>query len=73
MSVVSHTNAAGDVAIGVEIDGVFVPFAERSAAKVAQMVQRGHDLQERAKSGDALALDVLGTAYKEPKTKAGTS
>ena len=55
MSVVTHTNAAGDVAIGLTIDDVFVPFSTLSAAKIAQYVQRGHDLQERAKSGDALA------------------
>ena len=73
MSVVSHTNAAGDVSIGVEIDGVFVPFAARSAAKVAQMVQRGHDLQDRAEQGDALAQDVLGSAFTQPTTKKGAS
>jgi len=72
VSVVSHTNAAGDVSVGVVIEGAFVPFATLSAAKVAQYVERGHDLQARAEGKDvaaaAMAQEVLGTAFK-PKAK----
>ena len=69
MSVVQHTNAAGDVAIGVEVEGAFVPFVTLSAARIAQYVQRGHDLQARAEAGDEQALSVLGSAHKKPKAK----
>jgi hypothetical protein len=65
VSVVSHTNAAGDVSIGVEVEGAYVPFVTLSRAKVAQYVQRGHDLQARAEAGDGRSLDVLGSAFKE--------
>jgi len=71
--VVSHTNAAGDVSIGVEVDGAFIPFSTLSAAKVAQLVQRHQTLVERAAAGDALALDVLGDAAPTKKTKAEAS
>jgi len=67
--VVSHTNAAGDVSIGVEVDGAFVPFSTLSAAKIAQLVQRHETLVERASAGDALAIDVLGDATPKKKTK----
>ena len=73
MEVVAHTNAAGDVAIGVEVEGAFVPFVTQSAARVAQYVQRGHILQERAEASDEQALSVLGSAFKEPKVKGGVS
>jgi len=73
VSVVSHTNAAGDVAIGVEIEGAFVPFVTLSAGKVAQLVQRHETLQERAEAGHEVAKDVLGSAFRKPKTpKAGS-
>ena len=69
MSVVSHTNAAGDVSIGLEVEGAYVPFVTLSAAKVAQYVERGHNLQTRAEAGDGLAQDVLGSAFKTPKAE----
>ena len=69
MSVVSHTNAAGDVAIGVEVEGAFVPFVTLSAARVAQFVQRHENLQKRAEGGDEQALGVLGSAFTKPKSK----
>ena len=55
--------------IGVQVDGAFVPFVTFSAAKVAQFVQRGHDLQARAEAGDELAKDVLGSAFQKPGAK----
>lgn len=69
MSVVQHTNTAGDVSIGVELEGAFVPFVTLSAGRVAQFVQRHGDLQKRAEGGDEGARDVLGSAFKEPKAK----
>ena len=71
MSVVQHTNAAGDVSIGVAVEGAGGPFVTLSQAKIAQYVQRGHDLQARAKAGDAQATAVLGSAFTEPKAKKG--
>jgi len=67
VGVVSHTNAAGDVSIGVEHEGLFVPFATLSRGKFAQYVQRAQDLQSRAEAGDDAAREVLGSAYREPK------
>ena len=69
MSVVSHTNAAGEVAIGVELDGAFVPFVTLSAARVAQFVERHENLQKRAEGGDEQALGVLGSTFTKPKAK----
>lgn len=69
MKVVCHTNAAGDVSIGVEHEGAFVPFSALSRGKFAQYVQRAEGLQERAEAGDDAAREVLGTAYREPKSK----
>jgi len=61
-------NGSGDYSIGSEIEGVFVPFLWLSGARVAQLVQRGQDLQARAEAGDEQAKSVLGDAFK-PKTK----
>jgi len=78
VSVVSHENTAGDVSIGVEVEGAFVPFLTYSRAKIVQHVERWHNLQERADAGDELAKDVLGDAYKKstskskPKSEPGT-
>lgn len=69
LQVVAHKNAAGDVSLGAFIEGAFVPFVTLSAAKVAQYVQRGHVLQERASAGDDLAKDVLGDAFQASKAK----
>jgi len=69
MSVHVVKNAAGDASIGAEVEGVFVPFLTLSKARVAQLVQRGQDLQARAESGDEQALAVLGDAFNPPKKK----
>jgi len=58
----------GDHQLGVEIEGQFVPFAFQSAARVAQYVQRAEQLAERAKAGDELARDQIGTPV-EPQGK----
>lgn len=74
MSVQVHKFPNGDVAIGAEIEGVFVPFASHSAGRLAQYVQRGKDLAERAEGGDELARDQIGKpiaeAEKAEKSKA---
>jgi len=63
-------NGSGDYSIGKEIAGVFVPFLSLSSARVAQLVQRGQDLQARAEAGDEQAKSVLGDAFKpKPKPK----
>mgnify|MGYP001591645097 FL=1 len=69
MSVVAHENAAGDVSIGVDVEGAFVPFVTLSAGRIAQFVQRHENLQKRAEAGDEQALGVLGSAFKQPKTR----
>ena len=69
MDVVAHTNAAGEVAIGVEAEGAFVPFVTLSAGRVAQFVQRHENLQKRAEGGDEQAAGVLGSAFTKPKAK----
>lgn len=71
MSVISHTNAAGDVSIGVTVDDVFVPALTISAAKVAQLVERGQTLQTRAAEGDERSLAALGSAFKVAAAKRG--
>ncbi len=69
MDVIAHSNAAGDVAIGVKIKGAFVPFVTFNRGKIAQMVERGHILQERAEKGDEQAKAVLGDAFKAKAKK----
>ena len=51
----------GDIHLGAEVDGVFVSFGSHSAVRVAQLVERGHNLKERAENGDELARDQIGT------------
>lgn len=50
----------GDLHLGADVDGVFVPFATHSAGRVAQYVERGKNLRERADEGDELARDQIG-------------
>jgi hypothetical protein len=68
VGVVHHTNADGDHAIGVEVEGAFVPFVTLSGAKVAQHVERYNNLTERANEGDGQALAVLGSSYNPPSS-----
>lgn len=72
MGVVSHSNAAGDVAIGLDFDGDFVPFVTLSAGKIAQLRERHQTLVDRADAGDELAIDALGTAHKRPSSGGGS-
>ena len=66
--VVSHENGSGDVSIGLDIDGDYVPFLTLTSAKVTQLRERHANLVERADAGDEAAIDVLGTSHKRPTT-----
>lgn len=50
----------GDLQLGAEVEGVFVPFAGHSAGRVAQLIERGRNLAERAENGDERARDQIG-------------
>lgn len=63
MSLKHAQNAAGDQAVGIEADGVFVPLASVSANRIAQLVERGKDLKQKAGQGDEAALEVLNAEY----------
>lgn len=70
---VEHPN--GDHSIGVEIDGVFTPFATLPAARVAHHSERVASLTERADAGDEYATEVLaglGKASAKDKKDDGT-
>lgn len=67
MGVHAVTLPTGEVQIGVEIEDVFVPFASHSAARIAQYVERGKNLAERAEAGDELARDQIGKPIGEPE------
>lgn len=59
VSVVEHGN--GDVSIGVEIDGTYVPFSTVSAARIAHLQDRAASLNARlADEGDEAAQDAHG-------------
>jgi hypothetical protein len=72
VAVIVHEFPNGDVSIGVEHEGAFVPFATHSAGRFAQYVERGHNLNERAEAGDELARDQLGKPIAE-KSKGSSS
>lgn len=59
VSVVSHENEAGDVLVGVERDGVFVPISTIPAYRFEHYRERGELLVERAATGDAEATTAL--------------
>jgi len=63
-----QTNAAGDHAIGVEVDGVFVPVAQVSAVRIAHAVERRRNLEERAEQNDEVARRALDEDFgaKQP-------
>lgn len=52
---------AGEFQLGGEIEGVFVSFVTLSEGRVAQLVQRGQILAERAAEGDERARDQVGS------------
>jgi hypothetical protein len=63
-------NAAGDYAVGVEHEGVFIPVSTVSANRVTQLVERRQDLEQKAKDGDEAAQEALDSEYgAKPKSK----
>lgn len=63
----------GDHSLGAEIEGVFVPFVTLSKGKVAQLVERAHNLAERAEEGDELARDQIGESISAPPKRSSSS
>lgn len=62
-SVKAEQNPAGDYAIGVEIEGVFVPFVQVSAARIQHAVERRENLEQRASENDEEAQAVLDAEF----------
>lgn len=48
MAIVEARDSEGNVAIGVEVEGVFVPLATIPAHRIEHAVERGKNLAERA-------------------------
>jgi len=61
------SNPAGDVALGIVSDGIFVPIASISAARIGHYVQRGHDLAAKAEAGDENAVLQLAAEFGADK------
>lgn len=66
-SVKAHENAAGDVAIGFESEGVFVPVASISKARIGHAVERRQDLEKKASENDEIAAEALAGDFDAPK------
>lgn len=64
MAVVTAKNAAGDVALGIEVEGAFIPFASVPAHRIQHAVDRHANLTERAKANDEEAQKVLEEDFK---------
>ena len=66
MATVKHVeHPDGSHSVGVEIDGVYHPFATVSGARIEQNRERVEDLREKAKAGDEHAQEVLAQATGE--------
>lgn len=50
------TGPSGDVHVGFDADGTFIPFAQVSGARIKQLQDRAADLSELSKSDDPEAL-----------------
>lgn len=70
-------NAQGDTFVGFESDGVFIPVASVSAARTAQLVQRGQDLGSRLEDENDKAAgeadDTFPVSVKGPKSAQKTT
>jgi hypothetical protein len=53
MAVKSVQGPDGTRYLGEDVDGVFIPFASVSAARVGHLVERGKDLGEKLQSKDS--------------------
>lgn len=67
MAIVEAHDSEGNVAIGIEVEGVFIPVAGVPAERIAHAVERGKTLAERAEGppGDAKdqAEQVLAAGF----------
>jgi len=66
---VEHEN--GDVSIGLELDGVYIPFASVTGARIAGLQERAANLAERSEANPddkavAEALANLPTSVPKP-------
>lgn len=59
MPLAEHVTEDGDVVVGVEHEGVFVPIQTIPAYRFDHYRERGEVLTERAKEGDAEAAHAL--------------
>ena len=66
------TNANGDHAVGVEVEGVFIPVASVPAHRIEQMRERNADLLAKAEAGDEEAQKVLDNDYTTGSRKAAS-
>jgi hypothetical protein len=64
MGVVTAKNAAGDVAIGIEEDGAFIPIATVPAHRIEHAKERQAILNERAEANDEEAQKALEEGFK---------
>ena len=73
-TVKAHENAAGDIAIGVDVEGHFVPLASISKARIGHAVERRADLEAKAEGGDEIAAAQLASEFNAPSgSKSGSS
>lgn len=72
-AIVTHENEAGDVLVGVERDGVFVPFTTVPGFRFEHYRERGENLVERAAAGDAEAASALSAVPATTKTSKRSS
>lgn len=64
--IVRAENAAGDVAIGFEAEGTFIPVAVVQAHRIQHLVERDADLKAKVKAGGLgadEAQEVLDAEY----------
>lgn len=62
-SVKAEQNPAGDYAIGVEVEGVFIPFVQVPAERIQHALERQQTLEERAAENDEQAQGVLDAEF----------
>ena len=81
MAVKSVQGPDGTRYLGEDVDGVFVPFASVTSARVGHLVERGKDLGEKLKSNDPEevkraqdavdAFPISSSSRKNPKDDNG--
>lgn len=66
-------NDAGDVFVGFDADGTFVPFANVSASRITQLQERHADLAAKLEKGDLPAQEAAQSLPFEVATSKSTS